>query len=114
VSHSKTKTQPETVSVDSLVFVKLNVVWSVIYSMSFTVNREIFVVEKFSLSHKATKINLTKYLLQRIFSTANNYDAYYTPRHSTCLCLTITLATVYFLVAKTANTHATAFEVNVL
>ena len=28
VSHSKTKTQPETVSVDSLVFVKLTVVWS--------------------------------------------------------------------------------------
>ena len=28
VSHSKTKTQPETVSVDSLIFVKLSVVWS--------------------------------------------------------------------------------------
>ena len=28
VSHSKTKIQPETVSVDSLVFVKLIVVWS--------------------------------------------------------------------------------------
>ena len=28
VSHSKTKTQPETVSVDSLVFVKLIAVWS--------------------------------------------------------------------------------------
>ena len=28
MSHSKTKTQPETVSVDSLVFVKLIVVWS--------------------------------------------------------------------------------------
>ena len=28
MSHSKTKIQPETVSVDSLVFVKLIVVWS--------------------------------------------------------------------------------------
>ena len=49
-----------------------------------TVNREILVIEKFSKSHKATKINLTKYFLQRIFSTTNNYYAYYTPRHSTC------------------------------
>ena len=48
------------------------------HSQGFTVNREIFVVEKFSQSHQATKINLTKYFLQRIFSTANNYDAYYT------------------------------------
>ena len=45
-----------------------------------------------------------------IFSTANNYDAYYTPRHSTCSCLALTLATVYFPVAKTTNTHATAFD----
>ena len=83
-------------------------------SLCTTVNREIFAVEKFSWSHKATKINLTKYFLQRIFSTTNNYDAYYTPRHSTCSRSTLTLATVYFPVAKTANTPATAFEVNVL
>ena len=70
-----------------------------------------FHVEKFSQSHKATKINLTKYFQQQIFS---NYDAYYTQRHSTCLCSTLTLVTVYFPVAKTANTPATAFEVNVL
>ena len=82
--------------------------------MPSTVNREIFVVEKFSQLHKAMKINLTKYFLQRIFSTTNKYDAYYTPRHSTCLRSTLTVATVYFPVAKTANTPATAFEVNVL
>ena len=45
---------------------------------SYTINREIFVVKKFSQSHQATKIHLTKYFLQRfffyseIFSTMNN------------------------------------------
>ena len=80
----------------------------------YTVNREIFVVKKISQSHKATKVNLTKYFLQQIFSTVNDYDVYYTPCHSTCSRLTFTLATVYLTIAKTANTHATAFEVNVL
>ena len=75
--------------------------------------------EKLSLlknfrSHKAAKVNHTKYFLQRIFSTTNKYDAYYTPRHSTCSRLMLTFATVYFPVAKTANTPATAFEVNAL
>ena len=32
-----------------------------------TINQEIFVVEKFSQLHKATKFNLTKYFLQWIF-----------------------------------------------
>ena len=36
------------------------------------------------------------------------------PSHSTCSRSTLTLATVYFPVAKTANTLTTAFEVNVL
>ena len=37
------------------------------------VNWEIFVVKKFSKSHKATKINFTKYFLQQFFFSTNPY-----------------------------------------
>jgi len=53
VSHSETKIQPETVSVDSLVFVKLIVVWSessnTTQSIVVTCNKE-----KFSTTYEET------------------------------------------------------------
>ena len=60
-----------------------------------------------------SRIRLRKLISRNIFYSefTNNYNAYYTPRHPTCLRSTLTLATVYFPITKTPST---AFEVNVL
>ena len=43
--------------------------WVTNIELVYTVNREIFVVEKFWESRKVTKINCTKYFLRRITPT---------------------------------------------
>ena len=55
-----------------------------------TVNREILVVEKFSQSHKATKFNLMKYILQQSFSTTYNLNITGIPDLPTFIVLSIT------------------------